>query len=462
MTNAHLRALGICSIVALGCQLAALSLPSPSGPADRTLVAEMTLVTAIVSVTFGLIIGYIAWDAREWAPTLLALGCLSMASGAVVRFITADPGLGLEPSVGAGFAPVLGMLLGGVWFALAVQTWWPASGVRDAKQTVAARTVLVAGVLGVAGACYACAAFPALVPGEQASRVAAGLAAAGYIFAAVRFFAVWRFLRLPSQFATMLGALSFAPLVMVLAAGGVPHIAPYQLESLIIFAAALPAGGFLLEQARRPGLRTMVFGLFVPGAVLSMRRGYPKVMTGLVERIASYDQNLRGHVDRVADLSTRIATQLKVDGGCAREVMLAGQLHDIGKLFVPRGLLQKQGRLSELEMTSVRTHAASGAQLVARIPEIAVVARGVGEHHERWDGAGYPRGLKGVEITEAARIVAVADVYDALRSARSYKSVWGVAEAVSEIERGSGTQFEPRVVQALVRLVADGAGRRAA
>jgi HD-GYP domain-containing protein (c-di-GMP phosphodiesterase class II) len=137
--------------------------------------------------------------------------------------------------------------------------------------------------------------------------------------------------------------------------------------------------------------------------------------------------------------------------------MVASQLHDIGKLLVPRDLLLKPGKLTDEQRAIIQRHSVSGAQIVARIPEVALAVRGVREHHEHWDGTGYPGHKLADEIALSARIIAVADVYDALRSQRSYKREWSVAEAVAEIERGAGTHFEPRVVQALVRLVASGA-----
>ena len=444
-------------VVVIGCQAAAQLWPSPPGPADATFLPETMLLLAAMSFVFGLTIGYIAWDAGEWAPTLLALGCLSMASGAVMRFVFSPDGLGLEPSAGAGFAPLLGMLLGGGWFFAAVQTWWPATGLRNRRRVVATRALLVTGASAAVLSCYLFAEFPALLPSAGLTTVLAGLAAPGYIMAGVRFLAVWRFLRLPSQFMTAIGSFVFGGVVVMLAAGGIPGVAPYQLEIAVIASAALPVTGFIIEHVRRPGLRAMVFGLFFPGAVASMRRGYPRAMTLLLERIAAYDSSLRGHVDRVADLSARLALDLRLSPQDVREVMVASQLHDIGKLLVPRDLLLKPGKLTDEQRAIIQRHSVSGAQIVARIPEVALAVRGVREHHEHWDGTGYPGHKLADEIALSARIIAVADVYDALRSQRSYKREWSVAEAVAEIERGAGTHFEPRVVQALVRLIASGA-----
>ncbi len=455
--RAQLRTLLLYSSLAVGCQLAALLWWAPRDPIDTAILSETALAAAVVSLILGLAVGYIAWDAREWSSTLFALGCLSIAAGAVMGFVCSGDGLGLEPSAGAGFAPVLGMLVGSGWFFLAVQTWWSATRLRDVRQTVATRTLLVSGTIGAALGCYLCAAFPDLVPAEQLTRAFAGIAAAAYIIAGARFLAVWHFLRLPSQYVMTVGSFLLAGAVIVLAGGGIPGLPPYQLAALVIVVTALPGAGVIIEQRARPGLRSMVFGLFVPAAVASMQRGQPKVITGLLERAAAYDNSLRDHIERVADLSLRIALHLKLSPDQVREVVLASQLHDIGKLLVPRDLLLKSGKLAPEERIVLERHSTCGAQIVARIPEIAVAARGVQEHHERWDGSGFPDQKREDEIAVSACIVAVADVYDALRSERAYKREWGVVEAVSEIERGSGKQFEPRVVQALVRLAANGA-----
>jgi HD-GYP domain-containing protein (c-di-GMP phosphodiesterase class II) len=312
------------------------------------------------------------------------------------------------------------------------------------------------GLAAIIVACVALAAFPDATPSPHATRLLAGLAAPGYIFASCRFFAVWRLLRLPSQLAMAIGSFLFAPTSMIVAAGGIWGQAAWQVELLTLCVAALPVVAFVIEHLARPGLRTITYGLPFPDAIASMRRGSARPLAVLAEKIGAYDGALIGHIDRVADLSTRLALSLGFDASATREVLLVSQLHDIGKLFVPRTILMKPARLDGREETLMRLHPALGAELIARIPEVAVAARGVGEHEEHWGGAGYPRRLQGAAISPAARIIAVADAYDALRSARAYKREAAVAEALSQIERAAGTQFEPRVVHALVRLVSGG------
>ena len=438
----------------------ALVAASPSGVPDTAYLVPLTFGVAVAASVFGTVVGVIAWRSGQWAPSMLALGCISMAVGGVARFVCADAGLGLSPAA-AGLMPLVGMLLGGAWFFLCVQAWWPSG---NGRRKYAHLTMILGVALAVVSVALL-AIVPSLAPAPVVLRTLAGLAAAGYVAAGWRFLSVWRFLRLPSQFTTLCGAFLFAPSVVVLAAGGVPGVRPWQLELVMLAATAMPVSGFIIEQRARPGLLTMVHGLFFPGALASMRRGYPREMVLLVERIGAYDGPLLGHVDRVADLSTRIAVRLGFDASAVRDVMLASQLHDVGKLFVPRAILDKPGKLDADEWRIVRGHSLEGAKLIARVPELATAARAVAEHHERWAGGGYPAGAQGDAITPAARIIAAADVFDALTSARAYKDAWPVPDALAELEHGKGGDFEPRVVEALRALVLEaepGAERAAA
>ena len=426
----------------------ALVAAAPSGVPDTSYLVPLTFGVAVAASVFGTVVGVIAWRSGQWAPSMLALGCISMAVGGVARFVCADAGLGLSPAA-TGLMPLIGMLLGGAWFFLCVQAWWPSG---NGRRKYAHLTMILGIALAVVSVALL-AIVPSLAPAPVVVRTLAGLAAAGYVVAGWRLLSVWRFLRLPSQFTTLCGAFLFAPSVVVLAAGGVPGVRPWQLELFMLAAAAMPVSGFIIEQRLRPGLLTMVHGLFFPGALASMRRGYPAAMVALVERIGAYDGPLLGHVDRVADLSTRIAVDLGFDARAVRQVMLASQLHDIGKLFVPRTILDKPGALDDREWAIVRAHSAKGMALLARTPGLAEAARAVGQHHERWDGGGYPDGIAGEAISPAARIIAGADVFDALSSRRSYKAAWSEEDALQEIERGRGTNFDPHIVDALARLI---------
>lgn len=161
------------------------------------------------------------------------------------------------------------------------------------------------------------------------------------------------------------------------------------------------------------------------------------------------------HAYRVGKLTGLLANALGYGRKFCDEIELAARLHDIGKLGIPDGLLMKPGKLTDAEFTVMQRHTTIGAQILQQCshPAFRLAEQIALHHHERWDGTGYPRGLKGDNIPEVARISALADVYDALTHARAYKHAWTHAEAVLEIERTSGTHFEPRMVTAFITLV---------
>ena len=166
------------------------------------------------------------------------------------------------------------------------------------------------------------------------------------------------------------------------------------------------------------------------------------------------DDETHRHTERVGRTAALVAGELGLDDDQVNVLREAALLHDVGKVGVSDELLLKRGRLSPEEFEQVKTHALTGARILAdSSSEILCVAEEIAlAHHEWWDGSGYPHGLHGEEIPLSARIVALADVYDALTHARPYKDAWPVNEAVAEIHRLSGRQFDPAVVDAFARL----------
>lgn len=167
------------------------------------------------------------------------------------------------------------------------------------------------------------------------------------------------------------------------------------------------------------------------------------------------EDTLGRHAYRVGKLTSLLANALGYGYRFCNEMDLAARLHDIGKLGIPDGLLMKPSKLTSAEFTVMQRHTTIGAQLLAQCthPAFRLAEQIALCHHEKWDGTGYPKRLKGENIPEAARIATLADVYDALTHARAYKHAWTHDESVMEIERMSGTHFEPRVVKAFVKLI---------
>jgi two-component system cell cycle response regulator len=149
-------------------------------------------------------------------------------------------------------------------------------------------------------------------------------------------------------------------------------------------------------------------------------------------------------------LAERIALRMSLSSAEARDVRYAAMLHDIGKVAVPSEILLKPGPLNDEEWVVMRSHAAIGGDLVARIDAFAHLAPAVRASHERWDGAGYPDGLAGEKIPLAARIIAVCDTYDAIITDRPYRAAGTPLEACAELRRVAGAQLDATVVEAVV------------
>ncbi len=164
------------------------------------------------------------------------------------------------------------------------------------------------------------------------------------------------------------------------------------------------------------------------------------------------DPYTAGHEQGVGDLAAAIGAELGFDERRQQGLRIAGYLHDIGKIAAPAEILSKPGRLSLAEFGLIKEHSAKGHEILSNVDFPWPVALVALQHHERMDGGGYPHGLKGEQITIEARIVAVADVVEAMTSHRPYRPALGIEKALAEIERGKGTAFDPEVTDACVRL----------
>jgi hypothetical protein len=173
----------------------------------------------------------------------------------------------------------------------------------------------------------------------------------------------------------------------------------------------------------------------------------------LVAALSRHDRALRGHSERVRAYSELVAEEFGLDRGARDGLRWAGLMHDVGKLEIPAAVLNKAGPLSPEEWKLIRRHPETGAELCAPlVPWLGEWAAAVLDHHERWDGHGYPRGLASTDISFAGRVVAVADAFDVMTSARSYKKPRPVDQAFAELVRCSGTQFDPNVVRAFLGI----------
>lgn len=195
------------------------------------------------------------------------------------------------------------------------------------------------------------------------------------------------------------------------------------------------------------------------GAIVEARSNLQRAYVGFVGSLANAldarDRYTAGHSRRVSDLACATAMALSITGEGLEEVRIGALLHDIGKIGVPDAVLQKPGRLTDDEFAIVKTHPATGRRILEGVTGFAPYLDSVELHHENWDGTGYPRGQAGTETPIAARIIHVADAYDAMTTDRPYRPGMSNAEAIAILQRCSGTQFDPAVVAAFSGLFAE-------
>jgi hypothetical protein len=180
------------------------------------------------------------------------------------------------------------------------------------------------------------------------------------------------------------------------------------------------------------------------------QQAYSATIAALVQAVETKDHYTRGHSERVARGSVLIARVIGMGEDRLNALRYAGILHDVGKLGVPTKLLQKTGRLTEDEFSAIKLHPVRGLEMLSDIEFLDEAFKGILHHHERIDGLGYPMGLAGGQIPEFARVIAVADAFDSMTSTRSYRRARSDEDAMAELRRCKGSQFDPRMVDALI------------
>jgi len=187
-----------------------------------------------------------------------------------------------------------------------------------------------------------------------------------------------------------------------------------------------------------------------------LQQAYLGTVTAFIQALAAKDAYTQGHSHAVATYAKLIAEALGITGSQLQRLIQGCELHDIGKIAVPDRILLKPGPLTKEEFEVVKQHPVWGARILEPLTFMKDVTEIIRQEHERWDGRGYPAGLKGEGICLEARIVSVADAWDAMTSHRPYRAPMSREAAIAELRRGAGTQFDPFVVDAFLRVLERG------
>jgi putative nucleotidyltransferase with HDIG domain len=261
----------------------------------------------------------------------------------------------------------------------------------------------------------------------------------------------------------VLRKLYFLPPVMAAAWFGIKGAIPTTLAVSVVFSvhALLDWPANYMEQANQMGELASFWAVgLIPGFLFdrqralleSLARANEETLLALVSALDMREKNTRLHSQRVRDYALLLADRYGLSEGERRFVGLGALLHDVGKIAVPDQILLKPAELSGDEWKEMRRHPVEGYRLLQRIGFLKEAAEIVHAHHEHFDGSGYPRGLKGVEIPLGARLFMVADVFDALTSERPYHQVLSYGEALKKIREERGTHFDPEVVDLFERI----------
>ncbi|MDP2327599.1 MAG: HD-GYP domain-containing protein [Dehalococcoidia bacterium] len=255
---------------------------------------------------------------------------------------------------------------------------------------------------------------------------------------------------------TMYGAVTVGALMLVQAQFSVHFGATwsavfwlYHFQLLAGFTAIL--WGVVVAYSQ--GATTRSFeALTVTDVLEQLRSGYTESIVTLAAALEARDGYTLGHGERVAALSVLIGQEMRLPGTRLRALAGGALLHDVGKIGVPDAVLHKRASLDPAEYNVIKEHPGRGADMLKAAFDRRIEAQVIRHHHERWDGTGYPDRLAGEAIPLEARIAAVADVYDALRSNRAYRPAWELHESLQLIQAGAGSHFDPRCVQAFLAV----------
>lgn len=279
------------------------------------------------------------------------------------------------------------------------------------------------------------------------------------VFAAWRYFQSYLFARLPGQLAVVVGLLFLAQSQLALGLGKPYFLSWWMYHGLFLLSFASVLVGWTWEMVRAKDVRAIAEAVAMRDALVQLNRGRPAPVVTLADQIENHDPATFRHVDRVASYAYAIGQQLGFGSARLRELVLAAQMHDIGKIGLPSYILTKPGKLTTEEFDRIKEHPAKGFHIVRRMKALQPIAEVIRHHHERFDGSGYPDRLAGEEIPLEARVISVADTFDALTSERPYRSALSIEGAKQELRRVAGTQLDPRCVEALLTALNSGAVR---
>ena len=426
----------------------------------RSVTAHLVVVSAISACALAVAVAaaVAAGRSRDGSLVMLALGCLAVGFLMLGHGLTTPGVAGRPPNLWVGRLPVLA--IAGFAAGLCAAAWpqrWPArwAGHRP-RGTLTAGVALLGLVPGAAVLWPAAGGGLRPLPGEAWVRLGLIVAAAAVLIAVgtVHWWR-WRLGFDRVQLALVVACLLGTGALVSLQVGALWRLSWWDYHAFLLtgFVAAIYA--VLTGYRRSRTMHEVLDGVFASDPMAHISRGYSETLRALIGAVEARDAYTHGHSARVAELAVHLGQRLGLGPAALRSLAEGAYLHDVGKVGIPDHVLNKPGPLTDEERAWIEQHPVVGSDIVGRAPSLRDALAVIRQHHERFDGTGYPDGLAGEQITLAARIVAVVDVWDALTSDRAYRPAWPPDRALRHLEAGHGTHFDPRCLDAFLALMAE-------
>lgn len=425
---------------------------NPIVSAPRThmyIVSSTAFVTLLVSIFIGLM----AYRLRNIQLLCLSLGFISMTELFAAHGIS-TPGIMMNSNLFTGVTAELSVTLLGIWI-------WISSLPSDTRimiflgrhhaMLIPALFVFLI-VLNVWLVSISHRESMNILVDNQTKYIVAAICFVFYVMAGSRYYLSYRYSRLPLQRVMVSTTFFMCVVQVIMSTSQVWSIAWWSYHAILFLSIVMIIVGILQQYTSDTSLGTAIRGMFSSNPVERIEAGIgPKVRT-LVLATEQRDRYTAGHNFRVATYAVLLGEQMGIQPERLRALAQGGSIHDVGKIQIPDEILNKPGRLSNDERRLIEHHPITGYDICKRLGFMRDELDVVRHHHERFDGTGYPDKLAGKDIPLLARISAVADVYDALTSSRSYRLAMNHEEAMCIIEAGSGTQFDSACVEAWKRI----------
>jgi HD-GYP domain-containing protein (c-di-GMP phosphodiesterase class II) len=391
-------------------------------------------------------------------PVLLALGCVCVGFLMLGHGLTTPGILGRPYNLWVSRLPTLALF--GFAVALAAAAWTDGPAARIVSRLPRAALVVPVVILGVGTAVVALdpTALRGLVPApgeESLVIVIRGFSIAALLVTGAVHWRRWRLGRDRVELSLVFASWLAMSAILSQGFGQLWRLSWWDYHLYLLAGFAATCWAVLAQYRRSRSLSEAVAGIAVRDPVEQISRGHPEALDALIGAVEAKDRYTYGHSARVAELSTRIGLRLGLDPASLRRLHQGASLHDLGKIGVPDQVLNKPGVLTEEEWIWIHAHPVVGFDLASRAPSLREAATAIRHHHERWDGSGYPDHLAGTDISVAGRVVAVADVWDAITSDRAYRPAWPLDRAVTHVAAGAGTLFDPVCVDALLDVLGE-------